>query len=78
MAKIRDVLIHVDVEVGRKKRKCHRSRGKHDIPKGKAHLIVKGGSFGARKNYCADCARPILEGARAKLDRIAQELGCQS
>jgi hypothetical protein len=70
MPRVRDVLGHVSVEVGDKQRKCHRSRGKHAIPAGTAHLAVTGGPFGARKNYCPKCAKPILSAAKTRLSEI--------
>jgi len=68
VAKTRDILGHVQVEVSEGPRKCHHSRGGHGIPKRAVHLTVKGGSFGARKNYCVDCARPILSLAKRRVE----------
>jgi hypothetical protein len=74
VAKTRDVLGHVRVEKGARKRKCHHSRGKHHIPGDTPHLTVKGGSFGARKNYCRDCAKQILDAARGRIGEMEAEL----
>lgn len=68
MARIRDILRHVHVEVAERPRKCHHGRGEHAISKRAVHLTVKGGSFGARKNYCVDCARPILSLAKRRVE----------
>lgn len=74
MAKTRDILKHVDVEVAKRSRKCHRSGGKHVISEGEAHLAVQLGSFLARKNYCAECARAILDLAHSRLKSIEDRL----
>ena len=74
MAKTRDILGHVQVEVAERRRKCHHSRGEHSIPQDTAHLTVKGGSFGARKNYCPECARQILDLAKSRLDDMERAL----
>lgn len=75
MAKVRDILCHVTVEVAASRRKCHRSRGKHSIAKDVAHLAVKGGPFGARQNYCATCAKSMLSSARMRLNELELQLG---
>lgn len=74
MAKTRDILKHVDVEVAKRSRKCHRSQGKHVIAKDAVHLAVQDGSFLARKNYCAECARAILDLAHSRLKSIEDQL----
>ncbi len=74
MANTRDILGHVKVEVAEGRRKCHHSRSKHSIPKGTAHLAVKGGPFGARNNYCPECARPMLELAKRRLSELEAKL----
>lgn len=74
MAKVRDILKHVDVEVAKRSRKCHRSRGEHAIPKDEAHLAVKDGSNLARKNYCPECARAILDHAYSRLKSIEEQI----
>ncbi len=74
MAKVRQLLLHVQVEVAEKKRVCHRNRATHSIPAGDACLAIYGGSRGARKNYCRQCAKPILDQAHEDLRRITDEL----
>jgi len=74
MAKTRDILGHVKVEVAERRRKCHHSRGNHGILKDTACLVVKGGPFGAAKNYCPECARPILVLAKRRLSELEAEL----
>jgi hypothetical protein len=73
VAKTRDILKHVDVEVAKRSRKCHRS-GDHSIAKDEGHLAVKDGSFLARRNYCLKCARPILDLAYSRLKGIEKQL----
>lgn len=74
MAKTRDLLVHVSVEVAVKKRRCHRNR-EHAVIAGKSCLLVKERSGLGSKNYCEKCAREILEAANRKLARLNQELG---
>lgn len=74
VAKTRDILKHVDVEVAKRVRKCHRSQGEHFVAKDEAHLAVKDGSFLARRNYCLKCARPILDLAYSRLKDIEKRL----
>lgn len=75
MAQARDILIHVDVEVAEKRRKCHHSRGKHSIAQGTPCLTVRHPSYNSHKNYCPQCAAPIIAAARARLDQMAQAVG---
>jgi hypothetical protein len=73
MAKVRDILIHVDVEVAARQRICHHNRKDHTIQKGIACLAVHD-SDGGRKNYCGPCAQEILNKAKAKLSGIERQL----
>jgi len=66
--KVKDVLVHVVVEVAVRKRKCHRSRGKHDIRAGESCLVVRDGL--SPRNYCRDCSTPILEFAASRLTEL--------
>lgn len=74
MAKVRDILIHVDVVTAPGKRKCHHSRGKHSIAPSTPCLTVREGSYNAHKNYCPECAAPIISAARERLERLASGL----
>lgn len=74
MAQIRDILIHLSVETAIRKRKCHRSRGKHGIPRGETFLSVREAGGLGSKNYCKACAKLILDAAGIKLASIAQDL----
>jgi len=73
MAQVRDILIHVTVEVAERQRTCHRNRKDHSITKGIACLAVYEGD-GQRKNYCGRCAEDILIKAKAKLAGIEDQL----
>ena len=59
MAQVKRLLRHATVELAAGKRKCHRDK-KHSIREGERFLHVRTGTF-ERKNYCATCARPMLE-----------------
>jgi hypothetical protein len=74
MPKVREILCHVAVEIAEKKRMCHRNRAQHAIVAGAACLVVFGGTRRARKNYCLECGRIILEQARQDLARLSAEL----
>lgn len=71
MAKIRDVLKHVSVEVASRKRKCHRD-SKHTISGGTSCLVIKEGMMAGSKNYCSTCAVEILTVAEAKLLQLGR------
>jgi hypothetical protein len=73
MAKVRDILKHVDIEAANRSRVCHHSRGTHRISKAEVCLVIYE-ARGSRKNYCRECAAPILERARAELDRMDGQL----
>jgi len=73
MAAVRRILKHVEVlEATTRRRKCHRKPKLHSIPRGDLFLLVKDGQ--SSKNYCVECARPILEQAASDLCRIVEEL----
>lgn len=73
MAKIRQVLKAVSVEVAKARRRCHHSRGKHDISKGERCLAVIEAA-GNRKNYCVKCGNEILDVAVADVDSMRTKL----
>ena len=67
MAPVKKLLGHAVLEIAERQRICHRNRRKHAILKGEACLVVQSGRF-ERKNYCRECAVPMLE-------RAAEDLG---
>lgn len=73
MPKVREVLGHVCVETASGKRKCHRNDA-HAIPRGAQHLAIYEATSGGRKNYCPECARPILERAFVDLQSLVAQL----
>ena len=73
MPKVTQVLKHVSVQTAGAKRSCARARAKHSIAKGELFLHVKDGQGGYR-NFCPECAEPILEVAQTDLDRLRVEL----
>lgn len=74
MAKIREILRHVHVERAERKRTCHRNQAEHVIRQGEPCLAIYDGPRRARKNYCRECAREILNRAGQNLGRIFEEL----
>lgn len=77
MAKIRDVLKHIGTEVAKRRRRCHRSK-KHSISAGEECLVITDEASGGSKNYCTECAEPILTSAAARLESIRSALGIGS
>jgi hypothetical protein len=75
MPKVRDILIHVDVETAAAKRKCHHKPKKHSIAKGEPCLVVRGGPYNASKNYCRQCASEILRHLDDRVREILNSLG---
>lgn len=73
MAAVRDILRHIAIEIGDKRRKCHRKRS-HSIPAGQCHLAVYDGPRRARKNYCSICAKEILDLASKQFGEIRFQL----
>ena len=72
MPRVRDILVHVSVEIAKKRRKCHRSGGKHCVLAGESCLVVKEGLN--RKNYCRACAAKIIERANSRLAELQRTL----
>ncbi|MXV89550.1 MAG: hypothetical protein F4121_04815 [Acidimicrobiia bacterium] len=74
MPAIRKLLRHAKIETAGGKRKCHRKQDEHKILKGDACLVIRDAD-GRAKNYCVECALPILDQARDDLNALAAELG---
>lgn len=72
MPKVRDILVHVTVEEAVRKRKCHRS-GAHCVAAGEVCLVVREDL--GHKQYCRECAAPILDLAAARLSEIRKAMG---
>jgi hypothetical protein len=73
MASVRDIIVHVEVEIALAKRICHHNRRKHSVPMGHKCLAVHDHD-GGRKNYCLPCALEILAKAKTKLLAMEQEI----
>lgn len=73
MAQVRDILIHVSVDIAIRARKCHRS-AKHKIEAGERHILIREAQGLGAKNYCKLCAHEILTIADGKLKSIIGEL----
>jgi hypothetical protein len=73
MAAVRDIIIHVEVQVAPAKRTCHHNRKEHGIAKGQKCLAIHDGN-GARKNYCLLCATAILHKAKTKLLALERDI----
>lgn len=73
MAKIRALLKDARVERAARKRKCHRKQ-KHSILAGEPCLVVRDPTTGASRNYCIDCAQPILGKAHDDLHELHSAL----
>lgn len=73
MAKVRDILVHVCIEIAEKKRRCSRNK-EHVISRGEQCLVVRGEMSHSQKNYCVACAPAMLALASAKLATLQQGL----
>ena len=69
MAQIRDILVHVSASEAVHKRKCHKM-SKHEIKSGEAFLEVRNSKGLGYKNYCLECARPIMGLATEKIAEL--------
>ena len=74
MPKVRDVLVHVSVEMAKAKRKCHRKPEQHSMQKGEVCLVIKDSATGGSKNYCPECAEPILNAAKTRIAELENAL----
>lgn len=73
MPTIKNILNHVLVEIAARRRRCHRTSG-HAIVKGQVCLVVVD-DRGSKRNYCPDCAKPILVEASRRLAEYSADLG---
>lgn len=73
MAKVKALLKDASVEQAVRHRKCHRNR-KHAISAGELCLVVKDPASGSHRNYCAECAQPIVAKAFDDLHEIESTL----
>jgi hypothetical protein len=73
MAKVRQILKHVNVEVAKGKRRCRRNRV-HTILAGEPCLVIRDDAGPYSRNYCRECALPILKLCAADLRRFRDVL----
>lgn len=73
MAKVKQVLNGVAVQVAAGTRKCNHSK-KHSIAKGETCLAVKDPYWGSWRSYCIECGRAILKVAEIDLEELKAEL----
>jgi len=73
MPAIRDILVHVEIEVAQGTRICHRKRNGCGIARNQPCLAIYEAS-GGRKNYCPLHALEILTAAKAKLAAMERAL----
>lgn len=72
MPKVKQVLKHVSVETAQRRRKCYRKPAKHVIEAGDLCLVVVEAGF--KRNYCPECAEPILDAAEDDLNQLRGQL----
>jgi hypothetical protein len=73
MPQVKNLLKDTSVQVAQRKRKCHRNE-KHLVAAGEACLVVRDPASGSYRNYCTECARPILANARESLETFESML----
>ena len=73
MAIVKNILRHVAIETAERRRRCHHKRT-HTITKGMVCLVVVD-ERGSKTNYCAVCAKPMLEMAASTLQGFSLGLG---
>jgi hypothetical protein len=74
MPKTRDILNHVTVETAARQRICHRNRAEHAIQKGELCLVILDPATRGSKNYCSECAKPILDAAKLRLSQLERQI----
>ncbi len=74
MPKVRDILVHVDVEQAQRQRKCRRNTA-HVIAKGEMCLVVRTGPTNDDYSYSRAAAKAMLEAAWVKLKDLYAGLG---
>jgi hypothetical protein len=74
MPKIRDILVHVSVEVAQRQRKCRRDKTRI-IVKGEHCLVVKTNPTNDDYSYSREHAKPMLDLAWQRLRSIYADMG---
>ena len=73
MPAIRDILVHVEIQVAQRARICHRKRNGCGVPKDQTCMVIYEDT-GGHKNYCPPHALEIVAAAKAKLADIERAL----
>ncbi len=74
MAKVRQVMNGVSVEVAKRQRICYHNRKKHSVAKGESCLVIRDPATGGSKNYCTECGNEILDVATDDLETLKADL----
>jgi hypothetical protein len=74
MPRVRDILVHVDVEQAQRQRKCRRNTS-HLIAKGEMCLVVRPGPTNDDYSYSRAAAKAMLDAAWVKLKGLYAGLG---
>jgi len=69
MAKVRQLLKHVSIDVAKRTRRCRHNRA-HRIEPGQPCLVVRDECGPGSRNYCAECSEPILKACAMDLRRF--------
>jgi len=73
MPAVRDILVHVEIQVAQRVRICHRQRKGCGVAKSQQCLVIYDASGGG-KNYCPTHALEILTAATTKLAYLKETL----
>lgn len=73
MPQLKNVLKHVTIETASRRRRCHRNEA-HAIQKGQPCLVVREGEYNSGRNYCPECAAPMLNLAEEAIEHLRQGL----
>jgi len=74
MPKIRDILVHVDVEQAQRQRMCRRHKT-HKVSKGQMCLVIATNDTDDPYSYCLEASKQILDAAWIKLRSLYADLG---
>lgn len=75
MPKIRDILVHVEVEQAQRQRICRRHKNKHKITKGEPCLVIATNDTDDPYSYCVEASKQILDAAWVKLNSFYVAMG---
>ena len=74
MARVRGILLHLEVRPAGKRCSCKRD-DRHTMLKGQARMVVREpGIATGEAGYCAACGLAMIEQAKAALDELERQL----